>query len=170
MKLKLAMTLSMILLASAGAVTQALKPLRRISTALDVAVTVTRHNRKSGGGIGESGRGSSAFTGFVDSILQLRRLPGNRCLSKRRLEITGRIEQKYLIIEMEGNKYEVARDKDVQDSASEVERLVQAMAKNPRASGRELEKITGIGRNRVKNVASQAGFSRGASGWTRDSS
>ena len=42
-----------------------------------MAVIVCRHERKGGGDVGESGRGSSAIRGDVDVILQLRRPEGN---------------------------------------------------------------------------------------------
>lgn len=41
-----------------------------------LAVIVTHHEKKSGGEVGESGRGSSAFAGAVDIILSLRRPEG----------------------------------------------------------------------------------------------
>jgi hypothetical protein len=42
-----------------------------------LAVLMLRHERKGGGEVGESGRGSSAFAGAVDVILQLKRPEGN---------------------------------------------------------------------------------------------
>lgn len=56
---------------SAGAAMTALRPLELLA-AENVAVVCTRHQRKSGGEIGESARGSSAFTGGVDIVLSLR--------------------------------------------------------------------------------------------------
>ena len=41
-----------------------------------LAVLVIRHDRKSGGDVGDSARGSSAFAGAVDIILRLQRVPG----------------------------------------------------------------------------------------------
>lgn len=56
----------------AGAALQAIEPLQR-AAATGLAVVVVRHDRKGSGEVGESARGSSAFGGAVDVILQLRR-------------------------------------------------------------------------------------------------
>ena len=56
----------------AGQALEALLPLQA-ATAAGLAVVIARHDRKSGGEVGESARGSSAFTGAVDVVLALRR-------------------------------------------------------------------------------------------------
>ena len=48
------------------------------ATAAGLSVLMPWHDRKSGGEIGESGRGSSAFAGAVDIILALRKPKGSR--------------------------------------------------------------------------------------------
>ena len=58
-----------------------------------MAVLVCRHDRKSGGDVGESGRGSSAISGDVDVILQLRRSEGNVPKSRRVIESLSRYVQ-----------------------------------------------------------------------------
>lgn len=89
-----------------GAVDTAVAPLRSVTGRLDIATTLSRHERKSGGEVGNSGRGSIALTGACDSVLLLKRLPGSQDLEKRQLEITGRVEQARLDIELlEGRKY-----------------------------------------------------------------
>ena len=55
-----------------------------------MAVLVCRHDRKGGGEVGESGRGSSAISGDVDVILQLRRSEGNVPKSRRVIESLSR--------------------------------------------------------------------------------
>jgi putative DNA primase/helicase len=62
---------------SAGEALRAMEPLQMATGAHGLAVTVSRHDRKSGGEVGESARGSSAFGGAVDIILSLRRVEGN---------------------------------------------------------------------------------------------
>lgn len=69
----------------AGAALQAIAPLQA-AAADGLAVLVVRHERKGSGEVGESGRGSSAFTGAVDVVLRLARQeqparPGIRILS-----------------------------------------------------------------------------------------
>jgi len=152
----------------AGPVDEAIAPIRHIAGKLDIPVTLTRHTRKSGGQIGESGRGSSALTGAADIICELKRVPGNLSAAKRQLEVTGRIEQACLTIEMHGNKYIVVPDIEVEDSASEVDRLAQAISANSNASKRQLEEKTGIGRNRLEKVARKSGWLYGEDGWKRN--
>lgn len=58
-----------------------------------MAVIVCRHERKGGGEVGESGRGSSAISGDVDIILQLRRSEGNVPKSRRVIETLSRYSE-----------------------------------------------------------------------------
>lgn len=69
----------------AGAALEAIAPLQ-VAAADGLAVVVVRHERKGGGDVGDSARGSSAFTGAVDIVLRLARglnptRPGIRVLS-----------------------------------------------------------------------------------------
>jgi DnaB-like helicase N terminal domain/AAA domain len=153
----------------AGVVDEAVAPLRAIAGRLDIAVTLSRHERKSGGEVGNSGRGSSALTGAADIVLLLKRLPGNRTLGRRQLEITGRIEQARFTIELRDRKYFIV-DEKMEDLEKETARLNQVIAANPAASKRQLEEETGIGRNRVEKVAALAGWHYGDSGWERRAS
>jgi hypothetical protein len=57
----------------AGHADAAMAPLQ-VAAAGGLAVIVTRHERKAGGEVGESARGSTAFGGAVDIILSLRRV------------------------------------------------------------------------------------------------
>ena len=50
-----------------------MKPLQ-LAAADGLGVVVGRHERKSGGDIGDSARGSSAFGGAVDTIITISRL------------------------------------------------------------------------------------------------
>ncbi len=56
----------------AGAALAAIEPLQT-AAAGGLAVFVVRHERKGGGDVGDSARGSSAFTGAVDVVLRLGR-------------------------------------------------------------------------------------------------
>ena len=73
----------------------------------EMSLTLTRHDRKSGGEIGISGRNSIQLSGMVDVILHLTRLPGQADPRQRKLEMLGRVpglptEQ---IIELTENGY-----------------------------------------------------------------
>lgn len=61
---------------NAGTALAAMRPLQQ-AAAQRLGVLALRHERKGQGDVGESGRGSSAFTGAVDVVLSLRRQPGN---------------------------------------------------------------------------------------------
>ncbi len=54
------------------------------------AVLLDRHDRKSGGEVGESGRGSSQASGDADIVLALRRPEGNQPSSRRVIEALSR--------------------------------------------------------------------------------
>lgn len=67
----------------------ALKPLQ-LATANRLAVVVVRQDRKSGGRVGESGRGSTAFAGGVDVLVSLERPEADPASTVRKLTAIGR--------------------------------------------------------------------------------
>jgi hypothetical protein len=152
----------------AGAVDEAVAPLRSITGRLDLGLTITRHTRKSGGQIGESGRGSTALTGAVDSILELKRLPGTLYPERRQLEITGRVEQARMEIELRDGLYIIAPDLEVDSSIGEADRAASAISANPTATIRELEKVTGIGKNRIVRLAASKGWRKEGDQWLKN--
>lgn len=76
---------------NAGDVLAALEPCQR-AAANDLAWVIVQHDRKGGGVVGESGRGSSAFAGAVDTILSLRRPEGHSNPNQRVLEAISRFD------------------------------------------------------------------------------
>lgn len=70
-----------------------------------LALELSRHDRKSGGDVGMSGRSSIQLSGLVDVILHLVRVPGQP--AKRKLELLGRIPSlpNHQIIELIDGKY-----------------------------------------------------------------
>lgn len=70
----------------------ALAPLQRIA-AKGRAVWLTRHERKGGGEVGESGRGSSGFAGGVDTVMALRRPDGRARATVRVLHALSRFDE-----------------------------------------------------------------------------
>jgi hypothetical protein len=77
---------------NAGDALAAMEPLLR-AAAEGIGVILTRHERKSGGEIGDSGRGSSAFAGAVDIVLSLRRPEGNAKKTHRVLQALSRFSE-----------------------------------------------------------------------------
>ena len=62
---------------NAGAALEAMEPLQTAASVHGLAVVIVRHERKGGGEVGDSARGSSAFGGSVDVVVSLRRADGN---------------------------------------------------------------------------------------------
>ncbi len=76
---------------SAGAALEALRPVQEAS-ASGLAVIVVRHERKSGGVVGEAARGSSAFAGAADIVISIRRPEGNTKPTLRNLQTLSRFD------------------------------------------------------------------------------
>jgi hypothetical protein len=72
-----------------------------------LAVIVCRHDRKGGGDVGESGRGSSAFSGDADIILQIRRPEGNQPKTRRVIESLSRYTEtpEKIVVELTEDGY-----------------------------------------------------------------
>jgi hypothetical protein len=79
-----------------------------------LAVIVCRHERKGGGDVGESGRGSSAISGDVDVILQLRRSEGNVPKSRRVIETLSRYSEtpEKVVIDLTDQGYVLLGDEE----------------------------------------------------------
>jgi hypothetical protein len=84
-----------------GPVLQAMAPLQEAAS-VGLAVLMGRHARKSGGRVGQSGRGSSAFAGAADIVLSLRRPEGNARNTIREIHGLSRFEETpdLLVIEL----------------------------------------------------------------------
>ena len=77
---------------NAGDALAVMRPLQQ-AAAEGISVLVIRHERKSGGTVGDSGRGSSAFGGAVDIVLSLRRPEGNHKRNVRLLQALSRFDE-----------------------------------------------------------------------------
>lgn len=90
-----------------GAMLAAIKPLQEAAST-GLAVLVHHHDRKSGGEVGDSGRGSGASTGAADIILGLQRSVGGENVTNRReLHALSRFDQTpvKLVIELKDGRY-----------------------------------------------------------------
>lgn len=94
---------------AAGHAREALDPLTQLD---DLALVVEFHDRKSGGDPGDSTRGSSAFAGAVDIIVDLKRVGGNGNERRREIAAVGRFEDTpdQTIIERHGDGYHLLGD------------------------------------------------------------
>lgn len=90
----------------AGAALEAMRPLQAMAAA-HLAVLAHRHERKSGGEVGESARGSSAFGGAADILLSLKKDPAVGHENRRVLEAVGRLDglPPKLVLEMTDGRY-----------------------------------------------------------------
>lgn len=97
---------------------ETMRRLQQVSTAIGACVLTTRHDRKEGGEIGDSARGSSAFGGDVDAILRLTRV-GGKTPDRRKLEALGRFDETpdELTIELHKGAYRVVGESDARDAA-----------------------------------------------------
>jgi hypothetical protein len=78
---------------NAGAALEAVAPLQEAAAVDSLGVVILRHERKGGGDVGDSGRGSSAFAGAVDVVLRLRRPEGVVRSGVRVLDALSRFDQ-----------------------------------------------------------------------------
>jgi hypothetical protein len=93
---------------SSGAALEAMRPLQE-AAADGLAVVISRHERKGGGEVGESARGSSAFSGAVDVVLSLRRAEGQTRESVRVIQALSRFDEtpSELVIDLVDGEYVV---------------------------------------------------------------
>jgi hypothetical protein len=123
---------------SSGAAMQVMEHLQALS-ADKLAVLVSRHDRKSGGDVGDSGRGSSAYAGVADVILHLQRLMGRVATGRERqrlLEGISRFEETpdKLLIELaqhEPYTYTALGDVDVLRSQTLRREILATLPNNP---------------------------------------
>ena len=94
---------------AAGHAREALDPITQLD---DLALVVEFHDRKSGGDPGDSTRGSSAFAGAVDIIVDLKRVGGNGNERRREIAAVGRFEDTpdQTIIELHDDGYHLLGD------------------------------------------------------------
>ena len=105
---------------NAGDALTVLQPLQRAASK-GLGVVIIRHERKSGGDVGDSGRGSTAFGGAVDTIISIRRPDGNSRLTLRELRAVSRFDgvPDSLLVDLEPDGYSVRERGDLVAEAAE---------------------------------------------------
>ena len=139
---------------SAGAAQEAMQPLLE-AAAKGLAVEFTRHERKGGGEVGESGRGSSAFGGAVDVIMTLRRGEGNTRPTVRIIESLSRYDETpdKVVVELTDGGYRNLGDasafaeKEARDAIVE---LLPAQAEHAMTTADVLDRL---GKQNIKRTA-----------------
>ena len=91
---------------NSGDALAAMQPLQQ-AAAKGIGVIVVRHERKSGGAVGDSGRGSSAYAGAVDIVLSLRRPDGKSRPTIRIMQALSRFSEtpSEMVIELTPDGY-----------------------------------------------------------------
>jgi hypothetical protein len=143
---------------NAGAAQEAMKPLQE-AAARGLAVVLTRHERKGGGEVGESGRGSSAFGGAVDIILSIRRGEGNTRPTVRIIESLSRFDETpdKLVIELTEDGYRSLGNATAfaeQEALKAIVELVPSKEENAMPTNDIIDKLNEQGIKRT--VASEA--------------
>jgi hypothetical protein len=78
---------------NSGDALRAMQPLQEAAAVHNLGVIALRHERKAGGDVGDSGRGSSAYGGAVDIVLALKRPEGKTRPTIRMLQGLSRFDE-----------------------------------------------------------------------------
>jgi len=124
-----------------GAAIACMKPLQE-AAAVGIAVLTIRHERKSGGEIGDAGRGSSAFGGAADTLLTLRRPEGRTRPTLRKIECVSRFEglPSEAIFEYRDGRYEYM-GKENEIAEREAEEAILAGAPHSEEKAETLDQL-----------------------------
>lgn len=143
---------------SAGDNLEAMLPLQK-GRDEGIAVLVLRHERKEGGGVGVSGRGSNAMSGAVDIVLQLKKPMGSHPPTHRKIEALSRFDEtpSELTISLTEGEYQVLGESDAVAIPLAMKRaLVCLTAGQPgRLSVRQLQEATGLARTTLQSALEQ---------------
>jgi hypothetical protein len=92
----------------AGVAQRVMAPLQEMAAADGVAILTLRHDRKGGGEVGDSARGSSAYAGAVDIVLRLRRGEGKTRETIRIIDGLSRFDETpdSFVVELTNRGYE----------------------------------------------------------------
>ena len=142
---------------NSGDALRAMQPLQQAATE-GIGVLVSQHERKSGGEVEDSGRGSSAFAGAADIILNIRRRPGNGSTNLRVLRALSRFGETptEVTVELIADGY-VLRDSETiaLDDASEA--ILKSIPSSESSASTASELFEACG---VKRTAGQEALTR----------
>ena len=150
---------------NAGDALMAMQPLQQ-AAGNGIAVMILRHDRKSGGLVGESGRGSSAYSGAVDIVLSIRRPEGNTKKTLRTIHAIGRFDETpdELVIDLTPTGY-VSLGTAANVAEAEAEQILRAAAPRTEEEAATLDEMikgTEVSRSTaqrvVKNLCARGEF------------
>lgn len=140
----------------------AIQPLQEACARDDLGILINRHERKSGGEVGESGRGSSAYAGAVDVILALRRGGRETRPTVRVLEALSRYDEtpSRTVIELQDGHYVVLEDNG-ELAFSEVQyQIISALKERGRMRVLQFREFVSVGRTQL-DIALRSLLERG---------
>ncbi len=119
---------------NAGDALLAMQPLQQ-AAAEGIGVLVSQHERKSGGDVEDSGRGSSAFAGAADIVLNIRRRQGNGNPNLRVLRALSRFDETptEITIELtaEGYRHRGSETVALEDAEEAIMKILPCSASHP---------------------------------------
>jgi len=123
---------------NAGAALEAMRPLQEATARHNLAVGIVRHERKSGGDVGDSGRGSSAFAGAVDVVLSIRRSESHARPTIRVIHALSRFSETpdVTVVDLQDGEYVNLGSEEAVAAMEARERITQTL---PLAEGDALE-------------------------------
>jgi hypothetical protein len=126
---------------NSGDALEAMQPLLLASTK-GIGVVLSRHERKTGGDVGDSGRGSSAFAGAVDIVLSLRRPEGNAKSTLRLLRAVSRFSEtpSDLLIEWTEGGY-VSHGDSKTAPMQQIKRMILDLVPNSESDALDLDEL-----------------------------
>ncbi len=139
---------------NAGDALLAMEPLQQAAAADGLSVIVVRHERKSGGAVGDSGRGSSAYAGAADIVLSIRRSEGNSRATLRTIHGVSRFDETpdELVVEFTPEGY-VSRGCTQDVARSEAQEAILAASPQSEAEAATLEEL--LAGTQVKRTTGQ---------------
>jgi hypothetical protein len=149
---------------NSGDALEAMQPLQQ-AAAQGIGVVMVRHERKSGGDVGDSGRGSSAFAGAVDIVLSLRKPEGNSAKNRRLLQSLSRFSEtpNDLLIELTESGY-VAIGQRRETALKDAKDAIFRVAPQTAADAADLQALVILS---AQPLIEEAGQKRIAPGLTR---
>jgi hypothetical protein len=140
---------------SSGDNLAAMRPLQKARDE-GLAVLMNRHDRKGGGPVGESGRGSNAIPGVVDIVLQLKRPEGSHPANHRKIEALSRFDETppELTISLTEGEYRVLGESDAVAVPLAMKQLLETLDHEPAAkvTMKQLEAATGLPRTTLQSA------------------
>lgn len=138
----------------AGAADEAMAPLQQAAAQHGLGIITARHERKGGGPVEEAGRGSSAFGGAADILLNLRRPEGNQRRTVRILRGLSRFDivPDELMVELTDEGYVALGDRSALVAAETRAVLLECLPSDPDEAARmdDLIEVTSAHRTTIQ--------------------